>query len=592
MRRAVILGALFCVLALAGVEARATTAVQLTPEEQVAQSRAVVLGRCTKIETRDVDGRIFTYITFDVREVLKGDVTTGRLVIKQIGGEVSDRGEWIYGSPRYDVGRDSLVFLATDGEGALMTDGLFMGNYYVETGVDGSTWLRRDPGEGTPILKRPGSPADDPMAYVSLDRIRGLARAADKARTEFAIGAHQVPAEYDRPFEGESSVIPSYVLMNNTRWFEADANETVPFYCNPDNFDPQGGSTPDLGAAVQDALNAWSTVDGSSFKYQYMGVDEGGCGWGRPIDHTSRVSIDCHGEIAGEGCRSIIAIGGGHWSRSTSMTFAGQTFYPITEADVALQDGWCDYFQNPTSLREVITHELGHCLGLGHSADNTATMAPFIHNDGRGASLKQDDVDGLRFLYPGPTNGGGNGGGDGGGPTVPDPPAISTSLLADGTVGVGYAQALAVANGEGPFAWDLTSGDLPPGVGLTAAGALAGTPTVAGTYTFSVRVTDALNRVDAKFLSIKVHVPPPSVLAAAFRNTKHELTIVGANFSATAQFEINNLPVAPRKTPVYDASSGTFQIKGSRKQLHINKGVGTNQIVVVVDGERSTPYTF
>jgi hypothetical protein len=339
-------------VALMCVEARATTAIQLTPEEQVADARAICLGRCTKIETRNVDGRIFTYITLDVREVLKGPVRPGELVVKQIGGEVGSLGEWIYGSPRFDVGRDSLVFLSTDDDGALVVAGLFMGNFYLELGADGREWLRRDTGgDGARILKRNGLEADDPLAYMALDDLRGIVRRdAAKGTTVDAGAVQQVPIEYTRDFEGESAIYPSFVLMNNARWFEPDSGAAVPFYCNPDNFDPQGGTTPDLAAAVQDSLAAWSSIDGCSFRYQYVGLNEAGCGWG-PSDGLSRVSIDCRNEVAGEGCRSIIAIGGGHYRPSETVVVNGTTFRRIFEADVCLQDGWCDYFQDPVALR-------------------------------------------------------------------------------------------------------------------------------------------------------------------------------------------------------------------------------------------------
>ena len=59
MRRTGILAMLVCALALACVEARATTAVQISMEEQVATARAICRGRVSKIESRFVEGRIF-----------------------------------------------------------------------------------------------------------------------------------------------------------------------------------------------------------------------------------------------------------------------------------------------------------------------------------------------------------------------------------------------------------------------------------------------------------------------------------------------------------------------------------------------------
>src|SRR5262249_19143811 len=65
------------------------------------------------------------------------------------------------------------------------------------------------------------------------------------------------------------------------------------------------------------------------------------------------------------------------------------------------------------SLEEITTHELGHVIGLGHSSENQnepdpslrdATMYYLAHLDGRGASLRPDDIAGVSALYPTPTD--------------------------------------------------------------------------------------------------------------------------------------------------------------------------------------------
>ncbi|MGH3055484.1 MAG: matrixin family metalloprotease, partial [Gaiellaceae bacterium] len=70
--------------------------------------------------------------------------------------------------------------------------------------------------------------------------------------------------------------------------------------------------------------------------------------------------------------------------------------------------GW-----NQCNVAEVATHELGHTIGLGHSADNAATMRASAHFDGRCAGLGTDDINAVNFIYPGT-----------GGP-VPTPPPTS-----------------------------------------------------------------------------------------------------------------------------------------------------------------------
>src|SRR5262249_46614849 len=74
---------------------------------------------------------------------------------------------------------------------------------------------------------------------------------------------------------------------------------------------------------------------------------------------------------------------------------------------------------------------------------------------------------------------------------IAGPLTIVTSSLPVGIVGTPYAQqALAGSGGTTPYTWQA-SGILPPGVNLSASGIFSGTPAVAGTFTFTVRLTDS-----------------------------------------------------------------------------------------------------
>jgi hypothetical protein len=73
------------------------------------------------------------------------------------------------------------------------------------------------------------------------------------------------------------------------------------------------------------------------------------------------------------------------------------------------------------------------------------------------------------------------------------PPAITfaPSTVPDGAVGVAYSQTFTASGGAPPYRFGVTLGALPPGLTLTQAGVLSGTPTTPGTFRFSVRPTDA-----------------------------------------------------------------------------------------------------
>jgi hypothetical protein len=92
-------------------------------------------------------------------------------------------------------------------------------------------------------------------------------------------------------------------------------------------------------------------------------------------------------------------------------------------------------------------------------------------------------------------------------PATPTALAISTVDLADATVNVTYSRTISAAGGTTPYRWVISSGALPQGITMSQFGELSGTPTVAGTSNFIVRVTDANNAVVTKSFSLVVKAP-------------------------------------------------------------------------------------
>ncbi|MBP7797706.1 MAG: IPT/TIG domain-containing protein [Thermoanaerobaculaceae bacterium] len=75
------------------------------------------------------------------------------------------------------------------------------------------------------------------------------------------------------------------------------------------------------------------------------------------------------------------------------------------------------------------------------------------------------------------------------------PPALTittTCPLPNGTVGAAYSQSLTATGGTTPYTWTISAGALPAGLAITG-NTITGTPTTAGTFSFTLRVRDASN---------------------------------------------------------------------------------------------------
>lgn len=69
---------------------------------------------------------------------------------------------------------------------------------------------------------------------------------------------------------------------------------------------------------------------------------------------------------------------------------------------------------------------------------------------------------------------------------------ITTTTLLHATVGAAYSATVQATGGVTPYSFSISAGALPAGVTLNAGtGVISGTPTAAGTASFTVRVSDA-----------------------------------------------------------------------------------------------------
>jgi Matrixin len=199
---------------------------------------------------------------------------------------------------------------------------------------------------------------------------------------------------------------------NPIRWYEADQGRAIPFYVST-------GGDADLGeeatiTLVQQAMDAWNNVPGSSLKLVYAGTADPA-----PLNACSNpkniiVFNDPYAEVTNHPAVTGFPVAG--LTRACSdvippgVRINGMTFMPIRRAGIVIGKHLVRGTRpaiNTDTLATTVTHELGHAIGLYHSSDDpnesdpnlVSAMMYYATDSELAASITPDDINGLLELY-------------------------------------------------------------------------------------------------------------------------------------------------------------------------------------------------
>lgn len=166
------------------------------------------------------------------------------------------------------------------------------------------------------------------------------------------------------------------------------------------------------------------------------------------------------------------------------------------------------------------------------------------------------------------------------GDNVKYPPTITTTTLTDGRVGEPYSASLG-ADGTAPITWSV-SGSLPAGLSLNG-NTISGTPTTAGTSTFTVTATNGYGAGDSEALSITIN---PVALSITTQPSNQSVTegqtasfSVAATGSGTLTYQWQQSTGGSTWTNVDGANAATYTIKNTTTAMS-----GYQYRCVVTDG--------
>ena len=242
--------ALLILLMSAAQVTLSTTVTMPSDDEMLIAARAIVRGKVLSVGTRmDEQNRIYTYITLKVQEVLKGQITERKIVIKEEGGEFGIEARsssalrslraarrFLYTSIRELMARFASIRCFLENSRSSMTSR--PAKRWPSVTRRTRTYMVLPPHEHPGQTRGPSTNRMELSAYTAMIRSRLEVNweAAVKFEQEYYAGIPILaqPTEYEEASR-RGGIQPQFTLIHSAkpRWFEPDSGQPVLFHVNP-----------------------------------------------------------------------------------------------------------------------------------------------------------------------------------------------------------------------------------------------------------------------------------------------------------------------------------------------------------------------
>ncbi len=337
----------------------ATSYLVPSDADLVRSADAILIGTAVSSRSFQSDGTILTSYDLVVEEVLKGAIVSSRVTVTELGGLVDGRAMAVPGTPVYQKGERSLVFLQRLPDSSFRTWGMALGKFdEALAGGDVGVLVRGMDGHGIIGFSEAGKVHSERVrsesGFLSFvrDQVAGVERAVD-----YLVDAQiQSGVSGKRSGESVNAAPPASAYTLRFQPGNLPGRWAGSFPTLRTNGTQSG--VPNSLNSVTNAVNTWNSNQGINLVYSGNTT-----GAGVNTNDTESVVVFNVSSINRPNCSGAGIIGCTQLGGGTTHQFKGENFVSITNADIEIASG----VSGQAALDSVLAHEMGHVVGLRHA---------------------------------------------------------------------------------------------------------------------------------------------------------------------------------------------------------------------------------